>query len=128
MLAFMTYIEKDGNYIAGYLGTDDDLMPVDFFHTEPIKPLTRLEKILHGKQFEVKLFGYLLGGTLFKNLEESKGSEIKQIEANFVSDARMLHLRKKTGDIPVAYVSDDGEIVTHENYAEDSQSAKRWQA
>ena len=45
----------------------------------------------------------------------------KSIEAIFVSHGEMLHLRKRTGDIPVAYINNNGEIVTHKNHQLDAE-------
>jgi hypothetical protein len=121
MLAFMTFIEKDGDFVAGYLGTDEELAPIEFIFTESIKPATTLEKILHGTQFEQKWFGDIIAGTLYEGTKKSENAGEKSIKAIFVSHPEMLNLRRKTGETPVLHITDNEEIVTHENYAGDSQ-------
>ncbi len=44
MFGFMTYIEKDGGVIGGYLLTNRELSPVQFGHTSKISLPSKLEK------------------------------------------------------------------------------------
>jgi len=122
MLAFMDCIEKDGNYIGGYLGTDDELIPIEFSLTDAVKPPTALEKILHGERFELKWFGDLIAGTLYEGTKKGEESPDKEIEAIFISDKRMLHLRRKTGNTPVVCVGENNEVVAYENHDQDIQA------
>ena len=119
MIGFINFIEKDGNYIGGYLGTDEELMPMEFAITDHIKLPDALQKILHGAQCDMKWFGDQIAGTLFEGAQKTRSNDDKQIQVLFVADERMLHLRRKTGDIPVAYITSDERIVVHTEYPED---------
>ena len=118
-IGFMSYIEDGEDYIGGYLSTDEELMPVEFIVTDYIKPATKLQKILHGAQFDMKWFGDLIAGTLFEGIKKTERSDEKRIGAFFVSDERMLHLRNKTGDTPVVFIGDNDRIIVHTQYTED---------
>ena len=124
MIGFMTFIEKDGNFIAGYLGTNDELIPIEFIYTESIEPPSRLEEILHGKKFELRWYGDVIAGALFKGAQKSKNEEETPIRVIFVSHDKMLHLRRKTGEIPVLYITDKNEILVYDDYSEDLQLLK----
>jgi len=119
MFGFMSFIEEGGNVIGGYLATDEQLMPIEFVVTDSIKPANKLQKILHGAQFDMKWFGDLIAGTLFEGAKKTESSNEKKIEAFFVSDERMLHLRRKTGDTPVAFIGDNDRVIVHTQYPED---------
>jgi hypothetical protein len=121
MLGFMTFIDKDGNYIGGFLGTDDELLPVKFLRTGPVKQATNFQKILYGVKFEAKWFGDFIAGTLFDGFMSHKTAETPALEAIFVSHAEMLHLRRKTGEIPVVHMQADGKILTYENDGRDAE-------
>jgi len=43
----------------------------------------------------------------------------KPLEAIFVSHAEILHVRNKTGEIPVVYVNPKGEVVAYKNHDHD---------
>lgn len=111
MIAFISFIEDSGKYIGGYLGTDEYLMPMEFLMTDPISPPTKLQKILYGAQFDSKWYGDLIGWTLFQGAEKkAEPSDQQNLKAVFVSDIRMLHLRKRTGEVPVACIGENNEI------------------
>lgn len=119
MFGFMSFIEEDGNYIGGYLATDEELIPLEFAWTDPIPPPDKLQRILHGAQFDMKWFGDLIAGTLFQGAKKAEGPDEKRIEAFFVSDERMLHLRRKTGNTPVAFIGDNDRVIVHTQYPQD---------
>jgi hypothetical protein len=121
MFGFMTFIEKDGGLIGGYLLTNHELTPIQFGHTSKISLPSKLEKILHGVQLESKWYGDLIAGTLYDGIKNIDAVDSKSIEAIFVSHSEMLHLRKRTGDIPVACINNNGEIVTHKNHQLDAE-------
>jgi hypothetical protein len=121
MFGFMTYIEKDGGFIGGYLLTNNELSPIQFGHTSKISSPSKLEKILHGVQLESKWYGDLIAGTLYDGIKNIDAVNAKSIDAIFVSHGEMLHLKKKTGDIPVAYINQNGEIVTYKNHQRDAE-------
>ena len=121
MIAFMTFIEVGGKYIAGYLGTDDELVPMEFIYTEYIEPPTKLEKILHGNKFESRWYGEVIAGTLFKGAQKSKNTEKAPIKAIFVSHDKMLNLRRNTGEVPVLHITDKNETLVHDDYSKDLQ-------
>ena len=123
MLGFMTYIEVDGGIIGGYLVTNPELSPLQFGHTSKISSPSKLEKILHGVQLESKWYGDLVGGTLFDGMKSADPGDSSRIAAIFVSHAAMLHVRNKTHDIPVVYVSETGDIVTHKDHENDRETA-----
>ena len=81
-----------------------------------------LQKILYGKQCGVKWFGDLIAGTLFEGVQKAESADENEIEALFVSDSRMLSLRRKTENIPVAFIGDDGKICLHPDYQADLDS------
>ena len=121
MFGFMSFIEESGNYVGGYLGTDEELMPIEFVITDPIKPANKLQKILYGAQFDMKWFGDLIAGTLFQGAKKAVDPDEKCIEVFFVSDKRMLHLRRRTGNIPVVFIDDNGIIDVHEQHPQDKE-------
>ncbi len=121
MFGFMTYIEKDGGLIGGYLLTNRELSPVQFGHTSKISLPSKLEKILHGVQLEAKWYGDLIAGTLYDGIRNIEAVDSKSIEAIFVSHGEMLHLRKRTGDIPVVCISQTGEVATYKNHQYDAE-------
>jgi hypothetical protein len=121
MLGFMTYIEGDGGIIGGYLVTNSELSPLQFGHTSKISLPSRLEKILHGVQLNSKWYGDLVGGTLFDGMKSVDAGDASMIAAIFVSHPEMLHLRSKTGEIPVVYVNETGDIITHKDHAHDAE-------
>lgn len=119
MLGFMSFVEIEGECIGGYLETDDELMPTEFVVTDPVKPASKLQRILHGAQLEARWFGDLIAGTLFQSVKKKQEEKKKNIEVCFVSDPRMLHLRRKTGNMPVAVVDDNEGILVHKEYPDD---------
>lgn len=119
MIGFMTFIQRDGKFIAGYLGTNDELIPIEFIYTESIEPPSRLEEILHGNQFEPRWYGDVIAGTLFRGAQKSKNAEQMPIRAIFVSHANMLHLRRKTGKTPVLHITEKNETLVYDDYSED---------
>lgn len=123
MLGIMTYIEKDGGIIGGYLVTNNELSPLQFGHTSNISLPSRLEKILHGVQLNAKWYGDLVGGTLFDGMKSIDAGDTSTIKAIFVSHAEMLHLRNKTNEIPVVYVNEKGDIITHKDHERDAELA-----
>jgi len=120
-IGFMSYIEEGADFIGGYLVTDEELMPVEFIVTDYIKPATKLQKILHGAQFDMKWFGDLIAGTLFEGVKKTESSDENKIEAIFVADERMLHLRRKTGDTPVVFIGDKDRTIAHTHYPHDKE-------
>jgi hypothetical protein len=80
-----------------------------------------LEKILHGERYELKWFGELIAGTLYKGIIETEKTQDKEIEAIFIGDKRMLSLRRKTGATPVIYLGEGEEIVPYKNHDQDIQ-------
>lgn len=123
MFGFMTYVEVDGGMIGGYLVTNSKLSPLQFGHTSKISSPSKLEKILHGVQLNSKWYGDLVGGTLFDGMKSTDAGDSSRIAAIFVSHAEMLHVRKRTDETPVVYVNQAGEIATHQDYAQDAESA-----
>jgi hypothetical protein len=123
MLGFMTFIEGEGGIIGGYLVTNNELSPIQFGHTSKISLPSKLEKILHGVQLNSKWYGDLVGGTLFDGMKSIDAGDTNMIKAIFVSHAEMLHLRNKTNSIPVVYVNERGEIVTHKDHERDAELA-----
>jgi hypothetical protein len=123
MLGFMTYIERDNGIIGGYLVTNRELSPLQFGHTSKISLPSKLEKILHGVQLDAKWYGDLVGGTLFDGMKSIDAGDASTIAAIFVSHAEMLHLRNKTAEIPVVYVNEIGDIITHKDYKHDAELA-----
>lgn len=123
MLGFMTFIEGEGGIIGGYLVTNNELTPIQFGHTSKISLPSKLEKILHGVQLNSKWYGDLVGGTLFDGMKSIDAGDTNMIKAIFVSHAEMLHLRNKTNNIPVVYVNERGEIVTHKDHERDAELA-----
>lgn len=121
MYGFMTYIEKDDGLIGGYLLTDHDLSPIQFGHTSKISLPSKLEKILHGAQLESKWYGDLIAGTLYDGIKNIEALDSKSVEAIFVSHKEMLHLRKRTGDVPVVHINHTGEVVTYKNHQPDAE-------
>jgi hypothetical protein len=123
MLAFISFIEESGNFYGGYIGTDETLMPKEFSVTSPISPPTKLQKILHGAQFDSKWFGDLIAYTLFRAAgKKTEDATDQNVRAVFVSDRRLLHLRKRTGEVPVAYVGDNNQIILQEGFDQDQQT------
>ena len=120
-IGFMSYVEKGTDFIGGCLLTDEELMPVEFIVTDYVKPATKLQKILHGAQFDMKWFGDLIAGTLFEGVKKTESSDGNKIKAIFVADDRMLHLRRKTGDTPVAFIGDKDKIIAHNHYLRDEE-------
>ena len=123
MLGFMTYIERDGGIIGGYLVTNRELSPLQFGHTSKISLPSKLEKILHGVQLDAKWYGELVGGTLFDGMKSIDAGNTSTITAIYVSHAEMLHLRNKTGEIPVVHVNERGDIITHKDQEHDAELA-----
>jgi len=123
MIGFMTFIEGEGGIIGGYLVTNNELSPIQFGHTSKISLPSKLEKILHGVQLNSKWYGDLVGGTLFDGMKSIDAGDTNMIKAIFVSHAEMLHLRNKTNNIPVVYVNERGEIVTHKDHEHDAELA-----
>ncbi len=123
MFGFMTYVEVDGGIIGGYLVTNPELSPLQFGHTSKISRPSKLEKILHGVQLDSKWYGDLVGGTLFDGMKSADAGNSNGIAAIFVSHAEILHVRKRTNDIPVVYVNEKGEIIAHKDYGQDVESA-----
>ena len=121
MFGFMTYIEKEDGLIGGYLLTNHELSPIQFGHTSKISFPNKLEKILHGAQLESKWYGDLIAGTLYDGIKNIDSVDSKSVKAIFVSHGQMLDLRKRTGDIPVAYINHSGEVVTYKNYEHDAE-------
>ena len=66
VVAFVACVEKEGSFIGGFLSTDEELSPLEFIYTEEIKPLSKLDKILYGASYEMKWFGDLIAGTLYR--------------------------------------------------------------
>ena len=114
MIGFMTFLKEGDKYIGGYLGTDDELSPVEFSFTQPIPEATILQKILYGAKFDQKWFGDLIAGTLFEGIQKKEDSNKKNVDIIFVSDNRMLYLRRKTAEVPVVYINDNGEKIFFE--------------
>jgi hypothetical protein len=123
MLGFMTFIEGEGGIIGGYIVTNNELSPIQFGHTSKISLPSKLEKILHGVQLNSKWYGDLVGGTLFDGMKSIDAGDTNMIKAIFVSHAEMLHLRNKTNNIPIVYVNERGEIVTHKDHERDAELA-----
>jgi hypothetical protein len=121
MFGFITYIESDGGIIGGYLVTNRELSPLQFGHTSKISLPSKLEKILHGVQLNAKWYGDLIGGTLFDGLKSIDAGDPSAIAAIFVSHAELLHVRNKTNEIPVVYVNERGEIITHRDHERDAE-------
>lgn len=121
MLGFMTFIEGESGIIGGYLLTNTELSPIQFGHTSKISLPSKLEKILHGIQLNSKWYGDLVGGTLFDGMKSVDAGNASTIKAIFVSHEEMLHVRNKTNDIPVVYVNERSEIVTHKDHDPDRE-------
>lgn len=121
-IAFMSYVEEGADLIGGCLVTDEELMPIEFIVTDYIKPPTKLQKILYGTQFDMKWFGDLIAGTLFEGVKQTENSNESKIEGIFVSDERLLHLRRKTGETPVAFITDKDMIIAHTHYPHDKET------
>jgi hypothetical protein len=121
MFGFMTYIEKDGGLIGGYLLTNRELSPIQFGHTSKISLPSKLEKILHGVQLEAKWYGDLIAGTLYDGIKNIEAVDSKSIEAIFVSHREMLHLRKRTGNIPVVYINQVNEVITFKQHEPEAE-------
>jgi hypothetical protein len=122
MFGFMTYIENDGGIIGGYLLTNHELSPLQFGHTSKISLPSKLEKILHGIQLDAKWYGELVGGTLLDGMKTINAADSKPIAAIFVSHPEILHVRNKTGEIPVVYINPRGEVVAYKNHDHDVES------
>ncbi len=123
MLGFITYIEVEGGIIGGYLVTNNELSPLQFGYTSKISLPSKLEKILHGAQLNSKWYGDLVGGTLYDGMKSIEGGDTSTIAAIFVSHPEILHLRNKTNGIPVVYVNQTGDILTHKDYSHDVELA-----
>jgi len=123
MFGFMTYVEGDGGIVGGYLVTNRELSPLQFGHTSKISLPSKLEKILHGVQLDAKWYGDLVGGTLFDGMKSIDTGDTSTIAAIFVSHPEMLHLRNKTNEIPVVYVNERGDIITHKDHERDAELA-----
>jgi hypothetical protein len=121
MFGFMTYIEKDGGLIGGYLLTNHELSPIQFGHTSKISLPSKLEKILHGVQLEAKWYGDLIAGTLYDGIKNIEAVDSKSIAAIFVSHREMLYLRKRTGDIPVVYINQVNEVITFKQHEPEAE-------
>ena len=58
-------------------------------------------------------------GHYTEGIEESEALKTVKIDAIFVSDKRMLSLRRNTENIPVGYLAENDKLTTFEGYDKD---------
>lgn len=116
-LGFLTVLQEPTGHLGGYLVTNQWGRPLEFRLTTAVQP-NRVQQILYGTTLWTYLCADLIGKTLVEKT-------VARPQLIFTDTQAVLELRHHV-PMPVAWVQDDAEYVTHAGFSEDARFLADW--